>query len=175
MILLIKLLGSICIVSGSIYFSKSINHTMEQRKKDLRCLYSLLVQLKSEIQYMCNTLPECFLRIGNGAREPFANWLGSIANRMLEKEENSFQMLWEEGVMWLQKNSALQSCDLETVMELQDKLGGEDITSQLKAIDFTLLHIEQQRTLLESELASKKKVITSFCVFAGAITLIFLL
>ena len=94
----------------------------------------------------------------------------------LEREEGSiFYNVWLEELEKLAKASCLQMEDIELLKELADKLGCADISAQLKAIDYVLLHIEESRTELEGELKDKKKVVASLSLFVGMLTLIMLL
>lgn len=173
--LLCKIAGSVFVITGSGYLAMSMNHTMEQRAIDLRRLYSILLQLKSEMQYMGNTLPECFLRLKEGCCEPFCAWLDKLVVRLEEEDGNIFRTVWLESLDSLYSESVFEEKDVEPLRELADKLGNEDITAQLKAIDYVLIHIEQNRKELEGEIKERKKVVTSLSIFAGMLVLILLL
>ena len=172
--LLCKVTGSVFVVAGSLYIARNINHTLEQRAIDLRKLYSILLQLKSEMQYMRNTLPECFVRLKEGTDEPFSSWFDKMVER-LEGEKAVFRIVWLEELQKLYEVSSFELREMEPLKELADKLGNADVTAQLKAIDYVLLHIEQNRRELDGEIKEKKKVVASLSLFAGMLTLILLL
>lgn len=172
---LFKMAGAVLIMGATGYFAVSMNQTLELRKQELRKLYSILVQLKSEIQYMCNPLPESFHKIAGGVKEPFSIWFSDMVQTLEQKEEITFSDVWTEGIDNLHRNSALNKEDVEPLRELADKLGTGDISSQLKAIDYALLHLEGNRTELEAEMKQKKKVTLTLSLFCGAMTLILLL
>lgn len=175
MVLFCKIVGAVCIMGASGYLSVTINQSMERRNQELRKLYSIFLQLKSEIQYMANTLPECFSNLSKCAKDPFREWLLAISECMEEQDSTSFADIWQEALQHLYKISALELQDLEPLQELSDKLGTVDTISQLKAIDYALLHIERNRTALEGEISQKKKVVTTISLFCGFMTLILLL
>lgn len=170
-----KLLGAVLVLGATGYFAISMNQMLEMRKQELRKLYSILLQLKSEIQYMCNPLPEIFLKLSYSVKDPFTAWLSEIAGQLESKEGISFADVWREGLAKLYKNSDLEQEDMEPLKELADKLGTGDIDAQLKAIDYALLHIEGNRTTLEAEMGQKKKVTVTLSLFCGAMILILLL
>ena len=199
-VLFCKFMGAICVMSATGYLALNINQMMELRSRELRKLYSILLQLKSEIQYMANTLPECFRNLSKGAKEPFTGWLTGLCDSMEKeeavywvsgdlavakedftdgkknkKESAGFAEIWQEQLEDLYQHSALEKEDLEPLYELADKLGMVDMTAQLKAIDYVLLHIEKNRTTLEGELGQKKKVVATLGMFWGFMTLILLL
>ena len=173
--LLCKIVGGVFVMGATGYLAFSVNQTFEQRKQELRKLYSILLQLKSEIQYMCNPLPESFEKLAQGANDPFASWLYSIAGKLDEKQMITFEVAWVEGLEMLSLNSSLNKGDIDPLYELKDKLGSGDVTAQLRAIDYALLHIEGCRTILEGELEQKKKVTFTLSLFCGAMTLLLLL
>lgn len=162
-------------MGASGYLSASINRFLELRRRELRRLYSILLQLKSEIQYMGNTLPECFRSLSGGVGEPFGEWLCSLSDRMEAKENSCFTDIWTEELAHLYEKSALEADDLEPLRELADKLGNVDTTVQIKAIDYALIHIERNRIVLEEEMNQKKKVAATLSLFGGFMTLILLL
>lgn len=175
MVWICKLAGTICVMGAAGYLSVSLNQTMDRRNRELRSLYCIFIQLKSEIQYMADTLPECFLTLSKGAKPPLDEWLRILAEKMEKKENAGFSDIWKEELNHLYSISALAQEDLEPLKELADKLGIVDVTAQLKAIDYALLHIERNRTVLEEEMGQKKKVIVTLSLFCGFMTLIILL
>lgn len=175
MFLVCKLAGAVFVMGAAGYFAVSMNQTLEKRNLELRKLYSILIQLKSEIQYMSNTLPESFQKLSSHTKEPFSSWLNRITVKMEQKEETSFREIWKEELDYLYEGSALEREDIEPLQELSDKLGSMDVTAQLKAIDYALLHIERNRNVLEGELSQRKKVVVTLSLFCGFMTLILLL
>lgn len=175
MVIACKLAGVFFVLCASGYFAVNVNQTLENRNTELRRLYSLLLQLKSEIQYMGNTLPECFEKLSLGAPAPFKNWMQKLADRLKEKTDMVFGEIWQEELTGLYEDSSLDLEDMELLRELADKLGSIDRTVQLKAIDYVLLQTERNRTALENELKQKKKVVMTLSLFCGFMTLILLL
>lgn len=170
-----KLLGSCFVVVAAFDFAKNYNAALEQRKKELRKLYSLLLQLKSELQYMSNTLPESFEKLAKVSPTPFGEWLNELTKLLETREDIIFSEAWLSKLDMLYQNSCLEKEDIEPLKELADKLGSYDLSAQLKAIDYTVLHIERNRNTLEEQIEQKKKVILTLSLFCGFMTLIFLI
>lgn len=175
MALLFKMTGAVCVMGAAIYFAGSLNQMLENRKIQLRKLYSLLLQLKSEIQYMQKTLPECFIKLSDMSIAPFKEWMDLLSNELQKQSDASFKDIWLSKLEYLQEKSCLVKEDIEPLKELGDKLGNMDMASQLKAIDYTLLHIEKNRIDLENEMNQRKKVVVTLSLFGGFMTLILLL
>lgn len=175
MVIFCKIAGLFCVLSASGYFAYGLSAALEQRCHELRKLYSILLQLKSEIQYMNDTLPECFRKLGTNMPEPFLTWVNFLADKTGQMQEEDFCGIWKRSLLVLETESSLCGEDITPLAELSDKLGSMDITSQLKAIDYVLLHLEKNRTTLEAELNQKKKVVVTLSLFCGFMTLILLL
>lgn len=173
--LICKLFGSFFIIYAASYLALQLNKTIENRNKELRQLYGILLKLKSEIQYMCNTLPECFEKISKSESPPFDKWLFELSNKMKDSTRTTFQEIWMNGLNTLDKVSFLNKEDLNLLNELSDKLGNSDTSAQIKAIDYVLLNLEKERTNLENEIKQKKKVNITICVFCGFMMMILLI
>ncbi len=167
-----KMTGALFVLGSSGYFAYALNGKIDQRKAELRRLYSILLQLKSEIQYMGNPLPLSFEKMAEQEKYPFSEWFGQMADRLQEKEKIQFADLWEEEILHLYEISALKSEDLDPLLPLKDKLGTLDVTAQMKALDYVLLQLERNRHNLEEEIKQKKKMVMSISVFIGFMTLI---
>lgn len=175
MVVGIKLLGAAFVVGAAAYYGIILSQTYDNRYWQLRHLYSIFLQMKSEMQYMNTPLPECFRILGDNAKEPVKAWLLGISDRLDNKEEVGFSIIWNEELDNLYNHSALTREDISLLQELADKLGTADGSTQGKAIDYTLLQLEHNRKDLESEMKEKKKVVTTISMFVGLVVLIILL
>lgn len=170
-----KIIGAVCVLGAAMYGGMSFSQSYDNRYRQLRHIYSILLQLKSELEYMNTPLPECFLHLGESAKEPMKAWLIQIGEDLGRQEGDSFSAIWLRSLTFLFDTSALLKEDIALLQELGDKLGVQDGQSQMKAIDYTLLQIERNRVSLEKEIKEKKKVVTTIAMFVGFITLIILL
>ena len=171
----LKIAGSFLVLGSSGYLAYSLNVRLDQRETELRRLYSILLQLKSEIQYMSNPLPVCFEKMSIQEKAPFSDWFGHMAERLQNKERTLFMDVWQEETDWLYEQSALKREDMESLFALKDKLGTLDTAVQSKALDYAALQIEHNRRNLEKEIKQKKKMIVSISVFVGFMTCILFL
>lgn len=175
MIIVFKFLGSFVILGTSVYTSSLLTRTYDGRLRELRLLYHLLLQLKSEMKYMCLTLPECFEEIGRTAKEPFGQWFRRLQKELTARDARMFTDIWKENLAWLYKNSYLQKEDISTLECLSEKLGCQDSELQMKSIDYILGELEQNRQTVEKVLKNEKKIVTTLSIFMGFITMILLL
>ncbi|MDD5998422.1 MAG: stage III sporulation protein AB [Lachnospiraceae bacterium] len=149
--IIFKMAGSILVLGSSGYFAYSLNARLDQRGTELRRLYSILLQLKSEIQYMSNPLPICFEKLGGQEQAPFSDWFFNMARRLQDKDRMMFADVWIEETEQLYEQSALKREDMEPLFALRDKLGTLDTAVQSKALDYAALQIEHNRKNLEEE------------------------
>lgn len=170
-----KFAGSLIILGTVAYYGTLINRTMDNRYLQLRHLYTILLQLKSEMLYMNETLPDCFSRLGETAKEPLKKWLLALSEDLKNQEETSFFKIWKKNLKLLGNSCALTKEDILLLEELGDKLGNPDGQSQIKAIDYVLLQLEHNRNSLQGEMKDKKKVVMTITMFVGFVTLIVLL
>lgn len=174
MVLICKLAGIIFVMGAAGYLSLSMGQNLDRRKCELRGLYSIFIQLKSQIQYMGDTLPECFEILSKGSKGALSDWLMGLTERLNTKQDMGFSKIWQEELDRLYQISALAPEDVEPLRELGDKLGAADAAAQLKAIDYALLHMERNRQALEETMEQKKKVIVTLSLFGGFMTLLIL-
>ena len=173
MILGFKFAGAICVLLASIYLGYSINQTMDERNTQLRKLYSLLLQLKSEMNYRGTTLPEWF-HMMEQENLKFKAWFAYLSEG-LEQQEGNFDEVWRESLKVLYDTTALKKEDIDLISELSDKLTNADLEGLTKNIDYVLLQIERNRLSLETDIKQKKKVVTTLALFVGIMTVIVLI
>lgn len=173
MILAFKFAGAICVLFASIYLGYSINQTMDERNTQLRKLYSLLLQLKSEMNYRGTTLPEWFCMMEQENMK-FKAWFTYLSEG-LEQQEGDFNKVWSESLKVLYDTTALKQEDIELISELSDKLTNADLEGLTKNIDYVLLQLERNRLSLETDIKQKKKVVTTLALFIGIMTIIVLI
>ena len=170
-----KITGTLLVLLASGYYAVCSAKMMEARNNQLRKLYGVLLQLKSEILYMSSPLPECFRKMAYHAGVPFQEWLNTLANRLETMEETGFVNIWKEEMDVLYQSGALEKSDLEPLYELSDRLGSIDVEVQVKSIDYALMQLERKHIILQNELGQKKKVIITLSMFGGFMALILLL
>jgi len=173
--IIFKMMGSVLVLGSSGYLAYSLNVRLDQRETELRRLYSILLQLKSEIQYMSNPLPVCFEKMSIQEKAPFSDWFFNMAKRLQDKDRMMFADVWIEETEQLYEQSALKREDMEPLFALKDKLGTLDTAVQSKALDYVALQIEHNRRNLEKEIKQKKKMIVSISAFIGFMTCILFL
>lgn len=173
--LMCKLAGAFLILWASVCFGRDMNKSLDKRYKELMMLYTFLNHLKSEIEYMGEALPECFLKLGSKYEEPIGSWLFWLADELGKEQKDSFEEIWIRGLGYLDSKSCLEKEDIDLLTDMKDKLGGIDMEAQINAVDYVLVRIEEKRTLLNNELKDKKKAVFAVSAFVGTVILIILL
>lgn len=175
MVWICKVVGSLCILGACGYVASSINGILSQRNRELRKLYGLLLQLKSEMQYMNDTLPDCFAKLAQQEEGALQEWMLALHDKLSNNPQNTLGEIWREELQHLYQCSALEKEDVEVLEDLADKLGTHDTQAQIKAIDYVLIHIEESRNVMSKEMEQKKKMVATLSLFCGFMALILLL
>ena len=172
--LLFKVAGAVCVVGSLGLYARERSEKIDMRLTHLMQIYNILLQLKSELKYMSSTLPECFGQLSKHVNEPFDKWLFNLHAEMESERTGRFADIWLDKLGELKEESSLADGDIDLLAELMDKLGSADVDASVKAIDYVLLRLEENRELLKSEMYQKKRVIVSLSLFVGLITVILL-
>lgn len=169
------MIGSFFLLTSTYLFALQYNQELELRILELKRLSAILLHLKSEINYMCNTLPESFRKIAENEFLPFQNWLNRMADQMDLKQSYSFGNIWLSELIVLSRDSHLKECELSLLKELSDKLGNMDLKIQTDALDYVLEGINHKRKKLEEDLFQKKKIVYSLSICGCFVILILLI
>ncbi|MCR5700911.1 MAG: stage III sporulation protein AB [Lachnospiraceae bacterium] len=172
--IVVKITGAVLILMASSYLALEINKGMTKELEQLKGLYNIMLKLKSELYYLNNPLPECFLHLSKQVDFPFDKWFYEMYESMSKEPDETFGDIWVRCTTNLIDNSAMSIEDVEGLFELKDKLGCMDREVQEKAIDYFLIQAEEMRKQLFLEYSQRKKVIITLCAFVGLMTLILL-
>ncbi|MBE5925154.1 MAG: hypothetical protein E7271_11980 [Lachnospiraceae bacterium] len=172
--IVVKVIGAVLILAASLYLAYEINRGLTKELEQMKSLYNIMLKLKSELYYLNDTLPECFLHLSKMTDFPFDKWFYEMYESMSKEPEETFGDIWDRCTRSLIDNSLLTIADIEGLFELKDKLGCMDREVQEKAIDYFLIQVEEKRKQLYLEHSQKKKVIITLCAFVGLMTLIVL-
>ena len=93
---MLRIAGTIMIMSGCMGLGMWYRQQFIQRLQCLRTLQQILELLMGEVRYGKATLPECCRRIGERQEEPYKESLCSIYQRMEANHGESFQTVFCE-------------------------------------------------------------------------------
>ena len=147
-----KLIGCIFITIASIYASHIYEKSLKKAIKNTSDLYSLIVHIKSQIEYFAMPISEIF--------SDYATENEAIID-ILKRKENA-------------DLSFLSNHAKDTTYSLLSELGKGFKKEQIALCEFSASILNDYKEQLGSELAKKTKICRSLCLFIGACTIILL-
>lgn len=162
-----KIIGVVCILlsASAIGFLAGID--LQKHLEDLLYLKQIMMMLKSEIRYGRATLEEAFLNIGKRIKEPYKTWLLILSEKLTERKENAFEVVWTESIEQELTASKLKKEEKETLIDFGKQLGYSDKELQLGIIDLFVERLENEIQKNREGLAVKKRLCNCLGVMGG--------
>ena len=147
---MLRLLGGILIVSGSLGMGLWYRERFVGRLAALRNLQSILEMLMSEIRYSRATLPECCIHIAKRVQEPYSSCFVHIHAEMEKNTGIGFGQIFREQMEECMKGLPLLAEDRSCILSLFADGGFEEERMQIRSI-------EQQKELLMHTISRLEK------------------
>lgn len=170
---ILKIAGSIAVLSACAGFGFFAASEIERRYRQLKTLYAAFLLIQGDIRYRKSSLPEAFLTASKREGD-FSVFFGGVAERLYAYEADFEQVFCEE----LKKNmgeSALKKKDIALLAQLSGMCGKMDGTLQTTAFDWYLSQAEKEIDLLSAENAQKTALLKRMGILAGIFLLVLLL
>ena len=168
----IRILGGILICASCGLLGLYMGHRGVVRAKHLMEFKQSLLLLKSEIEFAVYALPEAFVNVSNKAGENLRDFYTNISRRLENKAD--LANVWEEGLKEL-KNSNLTDEDLEAIRSLGKSLGSIDAEIQIKAIDMTIMALDDILIRLNAQNVKDGKMYRRLGLLGGMLITVILL
>ena len=159
---MLKLLGSLLILTASILYGWKVNEEQKEHVEQLIAMKEMFLMLQGEISYARTPLREAFLQMASQGKEPFSDFLKRAAEG-LEKHEGSIGEFWgglvEQGLL----------------KRAGENFGYLDVKMQLKNLE---LYMEQAEVFLkraQKELKDRQKVARTLSLMCGLFLVILLI
>lgn len=166
---MLKVIGSIFIITAcsGIGFSKS--HEMKHHLDDLEELKKIFYLLKSELQYTRAPFAEVFEKIAMKTKEPYEKWLLNLREQLSKKSGNSFWEIWCTSITEDLQKSRLKEEDLEELKQVGKNL------EYIESIDLYIEQMEYKMKNVRETYKSKRKLCQSLGIMGGIFLVILLL
>lgn len=151
--MLIKLLGSILVISACTAAGYVLSRDSSRRPSHLRDLQSLLQMMENEIGYMSNLLVDAFDNIAKTNRCEVSGIFKGTSRYMKENNGIPASSAWERTLDKEMPALSLNREDRGILISFGKMLGNSDLDGQLKNIRLTL----QQLRLQEKKAEENKK------------------
>jgi stage III sporulation protein AB len=163
--MLIKLLGSIVIITSTALIGFLLAKAKTERVNQLRDFLLALNMLEIEIKFALTALPDAFIKIGK-AVDARVGQIFILASSKILHEKMSACQAWQMAL----KGSESLSINLEEkeiLSKMGSSLGEIDSENQIKNIKFTIEELKRQQTKAEEEKNKSEKLFKSLGVLTG--------
>ncbi len=172
---MIKLVGSLFLISGSVGYGVCMITSMKKQIQDLRDVNYFIKLLRSGISYRKETIAEACQSAGERLTGSIQNMALQIANRMREERHISFKRAWEIYANEYLNASAIHLNEKKLILKFPDYIGFSDENMQLNVIDDFLERLESEVESREKRIPEQKKVIMGVSIVSGLLLAILLL
>lgn len=168
---MIKLIGSILIILGTVLCGLKSILKMRRRVKSLRSVCTSLGIMESEITDRLTPMPELLEILSDEALYPASELYSTVKGKLDHLGNNSFSELWSDA---LDDAAALMlnAHEKQILCELGMSLGRYNAYEQKKAIEYTLRRLETQAKKAERDSEKDSRVQAVLGLAAGIFTVI---
>ena len=166
---MLKIIGSIFILTATTGIGFSKSNEMQCHLNELEELKKIFYLLKSELQYTRAPFAEVFEKIGQKTREPFQSWLLELRIKLNEKQSGRFWDMWCDSIEKKLKDCRLKEDELDEL---------KNVGKNMEYIESLDLYIEQMEYRIKNTRESyrtKRKLCQSLGIMGGIFLVILLL
>lgn len=171
---MLRLMGSLMVISGCIGFAGSLCRDINMRLKLLKQIRGIYENMKYYIAYQKAAVPEALLRLSGTGQEPFGEAFGAVCEGIYEGREN-LSVLWKEQMDKALQQTPLKKQEKKLLYDFPSCLGFMEENAQAMALEELLRETSGQIEQLEQEKRNKNKMIMSLGVSVGILISILLL
>lgn len=171
---MLKLTGSILIITVSVLYSLRVRRELKEHVEQLVGMKEMFQMLWGEISYTRTPLREAFLQIAAQDKEPFSSFLKKAAEELKENEE-SMGNFWNRLVEQEADKFLLNEEERGLLQRAGENFGYLDGRMQLKNLE---LYMEQTEVLIkkaQGELKDRQRVSGVLSLMCGLFLIILLI
>ena len=171
---MLRLIGSLMVICGSVGFAGSLCGELNLRLKLLKQIRGIYENMKYHISYQKMTIPEALLRLSEKEQAPFGAAFEAVCKGIYEGEEN-LSTLWKVQMDKALAHTPLKKQEKKLLYDFPFCLGFMEENAQAKALEELLRETALQIEQLEQDKRNKNKMIMSLGVSVGILISILLL
>ncbi len=164
---MLKIIGAIMICTGCTALGFAIGDAYIKHYKELIYLKKVFVMIKGEIRYNCGMLSEVFLNVSSKVKEPYKEAFILLSEQLEERDDKSFDVMWNNIFIEKLRTSSLWSDDLSGLIELGESMGYLDKQMQLNSIDLFINNLENEIKEIYVKLEGNTKLYRALGVLGG--------
>lgn len=172
---MLKLLGSICILTGCIGWGGSKIREEKEKVQNLRELIRIIKRIQNEISYGKHTLPEICLILAEYSRTPYRECFRMIYERSRRQEDICLEEIWEQEFEQGLRTACLPEEEKGILQNLLQNLGIQEEKYQAESIGQSLDMLIRTCRQSEDAYEGKSRVIFSLSILTGMFLTILLL
>lgn len=133
---MLKLLGILCILSGSTGFGLLCAQELELRIQELQKLQEVVLLLRGEIRYVRCPLCELFFHAGASTGEPFESFFIQTAEDLQQRNGQTSEEIWKKNMRKYLSGLHISRSEYQDLEKLGSMLGCLDAGMQINALDY---------------------------------------
>ncbi|EDS77917.1 stage III sporulation protein SpoIIIAB [Clostridium massiliodielmoense] len=170
-----KILGSILVLVSSSLLGFIYGENLKKRFFQLEEMEQALYQLKNEIVYTHNSLPDIFMSVGSKGTKPIGDIFKRVSNLLYEHQVESVHEGFKKALSENKKQLNLKKYDIDILLNLSKSLGESDIEGQQNILTLTIRNIKSQLDSAKNVMEKNIKMYRYLGFSFGAILVIMML
>ncbi len=171
---MLRIMGCLLVIIGSIGFAQSICREGKNRLEMLKQMRGIFETMKYYIAYQKAAIPEALWKLSEKSDDLIAGAFREIYNRVYEKGE-SLPTVWQMQMEAVLMKSALSKEEKKMILDFPACLGFMEENAQAGAVDELLREINLHIKELTEEQKNKNKMIMSLGAAVGVLLSILLI
>lgn len=172
--MVLKIVGSLMILSASSFLGYTLSRECTRRPEELRELQGMLQIFENEISFMSNVLADAFCNVCKGSRSHVGNFFSQTAVILKQRKGINASDAWEMAVRNNMGKTALNKEDQEILISFGKMLGSSDLEGQIRNIRLTMNQLQQQEKKAEEAKKKSQSMYRNLGVLGGLAIIVIL-
>jgi len=173
--LILKLMGSVLIISASSVMGYIWSRDCSKRPQELRTLQKMLQMLETQMNFMTDVICDAFQKVSSFSTSNVSLFFSGTVKILKENPGISVSEAWTTAVTENFKMTSLNKEDREILLSFGKMLGSTDMEGQIKNIRLTMSQLELQEIKAEESKKKNEKMYQSLGILGGIALVIILL
>ncbi len=165
---MLKLLGMLCILSGSTGIGLRLAGELDLRIQELLEIQKIMLLLKGEIRYMHQSLPEAFLHLSAAAPPPFCEFFRHTAEALEKRQGHTAEEIWKKNIGQDLKGLHISAQERSEFEKLGSMLGYLDVEMQVDTLNYYLEQLKLSAAGASETAKSRRRLYQYMGVLGGA-------